>query len=124
MDRSPAYWAFRAFRNFDGRGGRFLDRSASVLGAAPLASLFASRDDEGGRVVAVLLNEDPTSPLRAEIDVATCGTPSAARTFSYSGDAAGFAPGPEARVVGATLDVVAESYSITTIELTFQRDKG
>ena len=28
-DRSPSFWAFRAFRNFDGEGGRFLDRSCN-----------------------------------------------------------------------------------------------
>jgi hypothetical protein len=122
-DRSPAYWAFRAYRNFDGEGGRFLDRSAPVKGEARLASLFASRDEAEERVVAVLLNHDPNSPLRAEVAVESCGTVSAARAFSYSGNANGFAPQPAPESADGTLNVAVEPYSITAIEMTFKRAK-
>jgi hypothetical protein len=122
-DRSPAYWAFRAYRNFDGEGGRFLDRSAPVKGEARLASFFASRDEAEERVVAVLLNHDPNSPLRAEVGVESCGTVSAARAFSYSGNANGFAPQPAPESADGTLNVAVEPYSITAIEMTFKRAK-
>jgi hypothetical protein len=122
-DRSPAYWAFRAYRNFDGEGGRFLDRSAPVKGDARLASLFASRDEAGERVVAVLLNHDPNSPLRAEVEVESCGTVSAARAFSYSGNASGFAAQPAPESADGRLDVAVEPYSITAIEMTLRRAK-
>jgi hypothetical protein len=122
-DRSPAYWAFRAYRNFDGEGGRFLDRSAPVKGEARLASLFASRDEAGERVVAVLLNHDPGSPLHAEVGLESCGTVSAARAFSYSGDASGFAAHAAPESAEGRLDVTVEPYSITAIEMTFKRAK-
>ena len=52
---SPAFWAFRAFRNFDGTGGHFLDWSVPVKSDGALASLFASRDADRRHIVAVLL---------------------------------------------------------------------
>jgi hypothetical protein len=122
-DRSPAYWAFRAYRNFDGEGGHFLDRSAPVRGDARLASLFASRDEAGERIVAVLLNHDPGSPLHAEVGLESCGTVSAARAFSYSGNASGFAAHPVPESADGRLDVAVEPYSITVIEMTLRRAK-
>ncbi|MFL5308839.1 MAG: glycoside hydrolase family 44 protein, partial [Myxococcales bacterium] len=120
-DRSPPYWAFRAYRNFDEKGGRFLDRSAPVNGGAPLASLFASRDEAGGRLVALLLNHDPASPLRAEVGVESCGTVTAARAFSYSGNPSGFAARPQPASVDGRLDVTVEPYSITVVDMTLRR---
>jgi len=120
-DRSPPYWAFRAYRNFDEKGARFLDRSAPVNGSAPLASLFASRDEAGGRVVAVLLNHDPGSPLRAEVGLESCGTVSAVRAFSYTGNASGFAARPAPGSANGRLDLTVEPYSITTVEMTLRR---
>jgi hypothetical protein len=122
-DRSAAYWAFRAYRNFDGEGGRFLDRSAPVSGEGRLASLFASRDEAGERVVAVLLNHDPATPLQAEVGLESCGTLSAARAFSYSGNASGFAAHPAQASADGRVEVAVEPYSITAIEMTFRREK-
>jgi hypothetical protein len=34
-DRSPAFWAFRAYRNFDGAGGHFLEESLPTRPAPP-----------------------------------------------------------------------------------------
>ena len=122
-DRSPAYWAFRAYRNFDEEGGHFLDRSAPVKGDVPLASLFASRDEAGEKIVAVLLNRDPGSPLHAEVGLENCGTVSAARAFSYAGNASGLAAHLVPESAGRRLDVAVEAYSITVIEMTLRPAK-
>jgi hypothetical protein len=114
--RSPAYWAFRAYRNFDGEGGRFLDRSAPVRGEAPLASAFASSDEKRGRVVAILLNHDPGAPLAARLDLGRCGPVSAARAFTYAGGSAGFRRVEAVRAQGG-VDVLAAPYSITVVDL-------
>ena len=58
-DNSPAFWAFRAFRNFDDAGARFLDWSIPVQGEATLASLFGSRDADRQKIVAVLSTRPP-----------------------------------------------------------------
>ena len=115
-DRSPAFWAFRAFRNFDEKGGRFLDWSVPVKGEAILASLFASRDAASGRVVAVLLNLSPASPLSVRVEGTGCGTATTARAFTYTGGENGFAD----LAVSLTPDAIAATvapYSITVLEL-------
>ena len=67
-NRSPAFWAFRAYRNFDGKGGHFLSRSVPTV-TPEGTSLFASRDESGTHVVLVALNLKPDSDLSAKIDL-------------------------------------------------------
>jgi len=67
-DRSPAFWAFRAYRNYDGKGGRFLDWLVPASSAYGLSSVFASRNESGDRMVLVLLNLDPQGPLDARLE--------------------------------------------------------
>lgn len=114
-DKSPAFWAFRAYRNFDGAGGRFLDWSVRVEGSDGTASLFASRDERQKKVVAVLLNLDPERPLDARVDLSSCGKVAAARVFTYAGGPSGFAPLRAALAAGAVEPSVAPS-SITVVE--------
>ena len=123
-DRSPAYWGFRAYRDFDGAGGRFLDRSVPVASTGTLSSLFASRDAGGRHVVAVLLNLDPRSPVDARVDLGACGAVASARAFTYAGGAEGFRPvEPERRDAGVALTVAP--YSITVLDLALAgRDGG
>ncbi len=112
---SPAFWAFRAFRDFDGQGGRFQDWSLRTRAAAPV-SAFASRDEGAGHVTAVLLNLDPAQPLDAALDLAGCGTVSRRRTFQY-------APGSRLAEVfdadgdKAGLHQVLPPWSITVLDL-------
>jgi hypothetical protein len=122
-DRSPAFWAFRAYRNFDGRGARFLDRSVPVRGEAPLASLFASTDAARRRAVLVLLNHDPESPLAARVDLSRCGTAGASRVFAYGGGSGGFVRAADAPA-GATIEVAAAPYSITVVESPLAAPRG
>jgi hypothetical protein len=116
-ERSPAFWAFRAFRNFDGEGGHFLDWSVPVANDATLASLFASRDQDRRRIVAVLLNLAPSSPLSTLVAVEGCGSVASARGFSYTGGNAGFEK-LEVSPHGRTLEPRVAPYSITVLDLT------
>jgi hypothetical protein len=116
-ENSPAFWAFRAYRNFDGAGGRFLDRSVRTEGSHDLSSLFVSRDEGGRHLVAVLLNHDPERALEATIDLGTCGTIVAQRALAYGGGETGFAPVAPPRVVGGTLVHRASPYSMTVLDL-------
>jgi len=115
--RSPAYWGFRAFRDFDGEGGRFLDWSLPVRGDASLASLFASADEDRRRVVAVLLNLSPASPLAARVDLGPCGRVSGARVLTYAGGDGGFRAA-RAVLAGGRVEVTAPPYSITVVDAT------
>jgi hypothetical protein len=122
-ERSPASWAFRAFRNFDDAGGHFLDWSVPVRGVGTLTSLFASRDTNRRHVVAVLLNFAPLSPLSVRVSVASCGAVSAARAVTYAGGATGFKK-LEVSSIDSLLRVEAAPYSITVLDLTVGSPAG
>jgi hypothetical protein len=115
---SPAYWAFRAYRNFDGKGARFLDLSVPVVSQASNASLFVSRSEKGDHLVAVLLNLDPDQPLDAEVDLGGCAPALKERALVYTGDKGGFATAGPAPLTAGVLRRRAPPYSITVLDLT------
>lgn len=86
---SPAYWAFRAFRNYDGKGGRFLDFFVDAEGTSEV-SLFVSRDEGQSQLVAIALNLAQDRPLTVQTRVTGCKKATSQRKFQYVGDTAGF----------------------------------
>lgn len=116
---TATYWAYRAFRNFDGAGGRFLDFSLKTRDAENV-SLFASRDEAGTHVVVVLVNRDPTYALRTRVAVATCGKVVKRRAFTYTGDAKGLVAEPPAAIPGDLVELVPP-YGIRVVDLTFAK---
>lgn len=126
-DQSPAFWAFRAFRDFDGQGARFLDLSVPVSGSdgprgTSGASLFASRDDAGTRLVAVLLNFDQRQALEARVDLGRCGALDARpRVFTYAGDAEGLRATSLAAHDARGLAYSAPPWSMSVFELPLAR---
>lgn len=116
---SPAFYAFRAYRNFDGKGGRFLDRSVPARSDSPLASIFASRDVTGRHLVALALNLDPEAGVDASIDLASCGRVKMRRVFSYQGTPAGFAGAPAQ--AGSPLRERLPPYSMTVLDMVLEQ---
>jgi hypothetical protein len=115
VERSPAFWAFRAYRNYDGMKAHFLDISLPVTGRTTLASLFASRATDGQRLALVLLNLSALTPLAPAITIQGCGAVSSPRAFTYTGGEGGFDPILIA-ASGDTLKLSAAAYSITVID--------
>jgi hypothetical protein len=114
--RSPAFWAFRAYRNFDGKGGRFLDWTVTAKGSATLTSVFASRDSDRRHVVAILLNHSALTPLAPAITLQGCGSITSARAFSYAGGESGFSPLALASIE-QPVKFSAAPYSITVLDI-------
>jgi hypothetical protein len=115
---SPAFWAMRAYRDFDGSGGRFLDESVPADTRAPLSSIFASRDASGEHMVLVLLDLDPARPLDARIDTSSCGRVVGRRMLSYTGGRAGFVrASAEPEGSGSVTRATLTPYSITVLDL-------
>lgn len=113
---SPAFWAFRAYRDYDGKGAHFADWSMPT--AAPRdASLFAARSTDGTKVTLVALNFSPNDALEANIDLKGCNAAEAQRVFTYTGDARGFTP----REVPLGKGYRLPAYSISVIELTLKK---
>jgi len=87
---SPASIAFRAFRNFDGKGSRFLDwYTPSVVDPNSGVSVFASRNESGNHLVAVLLNLSQKHASGAAVDVGSCGTAKTVQVYSYDSHSGG-----------------------------------
>jgi hypothetical protein len=112
---TPAFNAFRAFRNFDGKGSRFLDLSVPTREGKGV-SLFASRDESGSKLVAIVLNLDATYAAQAEIDTSSCGVVRSRRVFSYGPSSSGLKEEPSASEVTPVSELVAP-YSLKVIEL-------
>jgi hypothetical protein len=115
-DQSPAYWAFRAFRNFDGVGGRFLDWSVPVKSEGLLTSLFASRNADRRHVVAILLNFSPISALSARLRLERCGDAASVRALTYAGGRGGFKDF-DLSSSGSGLETTVAPYTITVLDL-------
>lgn len=112
----PAYWAFRAYRNYDGAGSHFLERivpSSSPSGT----SLYASRDEAGKRWVLVALNFSADRPFDASVALDGCATPSSIRSFVYTGSERGLTAG-DAKLDGSKIVAKLPPYSISVFELT------
>jgi hypothetical protein len=120
---SHAFWAFRAYRNFDGRGGRFQDLSVPTQ-APSGTSLFASKDAAGSRVVLVAINMEPSTAVRATIDISTCGRVARQRTFVETGDSTGLVEATPPTPGNGTLASVMPPYSFSVIDLTIEPEKA
>jgi hypothetical protein len=112
---SPAYWAFRAYRDYDGVGSQFGDLSRPTDAERPM-SLFASTTTGGDRDVLVVLNSSPDHQLDTTIDIAGCRRSSAA-VYQYAGAPTGFVSG-SATVADEQVRISLAPFSITVIALT------
>ncbi len=121
--RSPAWWAFRAYRNFDGQGGSF-QNTYVPSSAEEGTSLFASRSEDGRRLVAIALNLDPDTARNARVELKGCGALKATRVMTYAGDPSGFAEQPASGMSSGMMEAQLPPYSITVLDLTLEPAKA
>jgi hypothetical protein len=114
---SPGMWAFRAYRNFDGKGGRFLDWYTPSRVASGVASLFVSRDESGQHLVAVVVNPSKTDAIDMKMDMSGCGASvERLEAYEYDGSSTGFvAHSP--RKDGVTVSQALGAYSVTVFDI-------
>jgi hypothetical protein len=113
---SPAYWAFRAYRDYNGTGGRFLEESLVTTGATPDLSLFASTNAARDKLVVIALNNHPNDALGARVTLAGCSSAGEVRALSLSEAAQGFARA-EAAVHDGELRATLRPYSVNVFEV-------
>ncbi|HEX3851029.1 MAG TPA: glycoside hydrolase family 44 protein, partial [Polyangiaceae bacterium] len=116
---SPAYWAFRAYRNFDGKNGRFLNRSVDTQ-MDPEVSLFASRDETGKHLVLIALNMNATSAAAASIDLSACGELAGSHEYTYGAGAKSLSERKAADETAGTLHESFAPYSINVLDITLK----
>lgn len=112
---SPTFWAFRAFRNFDGQGGQFLDTSIEATSSSGTVSAFASTDSADSSMVAVLVNTDPSKALEAPIVTRNCKSMNSVESFTYDAAASGFGPPSNVSLSTGGIGLVLPKYSITVV---------
>jgi hypothetical protein len=117
---SPSAQGFLAYRNFDGKGGRFLDWYVPATTSED-ASVFASRNDEGKHVVAIAINMSPDRALRARFDLGTCGGIASHQSYVYAAGMSGFAGGVPVQGGPTAFEEVLPPWSITAIDIWLAR---
>ncbi len=117
---SPIFWAFRAFRDFDGKGGRFQDISLSVQ-EADKVSLFASRDEAKTHVVLVLVNREPMATIAANVALQGCGHVTSSRLFSYGSKSKSLNPGAS-ELTQSGVSATLEPYSFSVLDLQLENN--
>ena len=111
---SPAAWAFRSYRDFDGKGGHFLSRSMKTVMTTGV-SLFASRDESGQHLVLVVLNFDPKTARNAKIALNGCAPIATRKKFVYFAGAEALIEDSEK--AGGELDETLTPYSINVFDI-------
>jgi hypothetical protein len=114
---SPSSLGFLAYRNFDGRGGHFLDWHVPTSSAGDQASFFASRDPEGKHLVVVALNMAPDTPLAAELDLTSCGNVASQQVYGYASGAAAFAALSPTQSGTTSVEHLLPPWSITVFDI-------
>jgi hypothetical protein len=112
---SASAQGFLAYRNFDGKGGRFLDWYLPATSPSGV-SVFVSRDEEGKHVVAVIINMAADETRLAQVDVQTCGAVASRRTYTYAGGA-GFIAQPPPQASASSIEQTLPPWSITVLDL-------
>ena len=118
---SPAYWAFRAYRDFDGHGGHFLDTSVPTR-ASDETSIFASRSDDGRHLVLMVLNLSAEAGRDAVIDLHTCGSAGKVQMYTYTGGPTGMVKGSAVLAQGE-LRAGLPAYSINVLDVDLDRER-
>jgi hypothetical protein len=117
-ENSYPYHAFRAYRNYDGQGAKFLDHALSTT-SDKTVSLFASSNDNGQKIVAIVLNLDAHQGADTAIDLSGCGNVQPGRTFQFTNAADGIKQ-IDAKIFTdhhSTLRQKVPPYSITIFEM-------
>jgi hypothetical protein len=122
---TATFWAFRAFRNFDGKGSRFWDVSLPTV-ESPDVSLFASRSDSNNELVAIAINKSAAVAAAVHIALNACGLPASQRQFRYAAGYAGLKEekGSEIEEGGKSIKATLPPYSLTVFDLRWDPASG
>jgi hypothetical protein len=113
---SPSMQGFLAYRNFDGRGGRFLDWYVPSI-APDGVSLFVSRDEDGRHLVAIAINMSSEDRLSARLELPGCNPLTQSFAYSYSQDSRSLSPAVVTKEGPTKAAFFLEPWSLTVLDL-------
>ena len=116
---SCTYNAFKAFRNYDGQGAHFLERSVQAAGDAK-TPIFVSQNESRDTMVAIVLNLDPHDVANAKVTLGGCGNYRVNRAFYYTGGPSIKPWEGKVEVTGGAINAKLLPYSINVFELKAQ----
>jgi mannan endo-1,4-beta-mannosidase len=107
--------AFRLFRNYDGKGGKFGD--TAVLASSPnqdLLSVFAATDAKNPkRLTVIVVNKHQQHIYDGAFDIGVAGGHTSAKTFVLDGEGTDIAPGADAPIAGGKFRFALQPLSAT-----------
>ncbi len=114
----PLLYAFKMFRNYDGKGGQFGDLSlAATSGDQGRLSIYAARRTADGRVTVMVINKT-FGDLKAALTLENFKARGRAKVFQYSAaDLGRIQQLPKAKVARGQLERVFPAMSITMVEI-------
>jgi hypothetical protein len=113
---TPGAAAFHAFRNYDGKGARFLDWSLAASHPENL-SLFASRNEAKSTLTAVALNLDAHSSADVHVQLVGCGELEKSRLFLYRNDPPRLAEAASGQAKLPALRLEPHSFGVVELSL-------
>jgi hypothetical protein len=118
-DQSPGYFAFKIFRNADGRGGGFGDKSVKAVSTAPNEiSCFASVDSISGQPVIIVVNKQPDKDTAITIKLNHGKSVTTASGWRYGEqNPTEISRLPDMTVTNSLLVMQAPRYSVTLLRL-------
>jgi hypothetical protein len=115
-EKSPTYYAFKMYRNFDGRGSHFGDRSVWTESTEyDLVSSYAAIDSQTGKLHLMLINKDPEAFIPLQVYLKGFDPQGRAQLYRYSQEAIGAILESRVTVSGDQFDIELPPYSITLI---------
>lgn len=113
---SPGDFAFRMYRNYDGKGGAFGDVAASTSSSEPdLVSAYGSLDQTAGQLKVMLVNKSPDQAVDAALRLDGF-TPGKTEVWRYSGEDIGAIRRlPDLAPADGGLAVSLPAYSVTLL---------
>ncbi len=116
---TPAYWAFRMFRNYDGDGGSFGDVSIKAESSQPnFVAAYASKSAETGAMTVILINKSPVEAAGIRLDVAGAVRGGEVAVYQYGPDTPdGIVHLASVSMDGGALPYTLPPYSITLLAM-------
>jgi hypothetical protein len=113
---SASIQGFLAYRNFDGKGGRFLDWYVPSFAPAGV-SFFVSRDEGIHHLVAVAINMSSDEALAARLDLVGCGALTQHAADAYFQGSNGFQAATLTPDGPTRADALLKPWSIAVLDL-------
>jgi hypothetical protein len=115
--KSPGFFAFKMYRNADGKGNGFGDVAVAASSSQPdKVSCFGSLDSKTGLPAVMLINKSPDEDQEVTLQINGAKNLRAAQVYQYSGiDLKRIVPMPDIALQNGRARVTLPAYSVTLL---------